>query len=172
MLHAEGNPCLTIKAWNGRLMLIFLDQCLATYIKGMHDAGSPVAVEVLNTSVATRAMAAWFDSVERSGRILSPSEARSIYNFGMTFLKAYHRLGVQAAVTGSRRWKFIPKLHVVHHLCENAVMYGENPRFVHCFRDEDHVGLIKRLAVRVHKGPLFEYRILTRWLLRLDTWHP
>lgn len=44
--------------------------------------------------------------------------------------------------------------------------------FFHCFRDEDFVGLCKRLAVRVHKGPLFEYRIMARWLLRLSSWDP
>ena len=91
---------------------------------------------------------------------------------GSVFLKTYQRLGVESVLAHSRRWKYIPKLHVVHHLLEDMKVSLVNCRFTHCFKDEDNVGLVKRLAVRVHKGNLFEYRILTRWLLRLDTWRP
>ena len=54
MLHAEGFPCLTIKAHNGRLMLVFLDLCLATYIRSTQDAGGTPSSEVVNASLATR----------------------------------------------------------------------------------------------------------------------
>lgn len=172
MLHAEGFPCLTIKAHNGRLMLVFLDLCLATYIKSTRDADGTPSSEVVNASLATRALCGWFDAVERAGRYLTRAEADTIYNYGFSFLKTYQRLGVESVLNGSRRWKYIPKLHVVHHLLEDMKFSLVNCRFTHCFKDEDNVGLVKRLAVRVHKGNLFEYRILTRWLLRLDTWRP
>ena len=48
--------------------------------------------------------------------------------------------------------------------------YGYNARYVHCFLDEDHIGLTKRLAQKVHRGGLMELRILLRWLLRLGSW--
>lgn len=170
MLHAESHPCLTIKAWNGRLMIIFLDICLRAYLKSARDAGSDPGVEVTNAALAARSMCAWFDAVERGGRYLSQSEAASIFKFGMTFLKSYSRLGIQSVLSGSRRWKYLPKLHVFLHLCEDMLQSKQNCRHHHCFRDEDHIGLLKRLACRVHKGPLFEFRILTRWLLRLQSW--
>ena len=172
MLHAEGFPCLTIKAFNGRLMVVFLDLSLAAFIKKTRDSGGAPSAEVLNASIATRAICMWFDAVERGGRYLSQSEANDIYKYGLSFLKAYQRLAVTAVLTQSRRWKYLPKLHIFHHLCLDMKGSLLNCRHFHCFKDEDNVGLVKRLAVRVHKGPLFEFRILTRWLLRLDTWQP
>ena len=172
MLHSEGFPCLTVKAWNGRLLTIFIDKCFAAYIKAKEEAGSTVCAEVLNASLAARAICGWFDAVERAKRFLTQDEATTIYNFGMTFLKTYHRLSMMSVLSGVRRWKVIPKLHILMHLNEDAFHKRVNPRATHCFRDEDNVGLVKRLAIRVHKGPLFEYRILTRWLLRLGTWRP
>ena len=172
MLHAEGNPCLTIKAWNGRLMIIFLDRCLRGYLQSVRESGSTPCVEAVTASVAARAICAWFDAVERAGRYLTQSEATSIYSYGMSFLQSYSRLGIQSVLSGSRRWKYIPKLHVFLHLCEDMLHTKLNCRHTHCFRDEDHVGLIKKLAAKVHKGPLIEFRILTRYLLRLGSWLP
>ena len=65
-------------------------------------------------------------------------------------------------------WSFIPKLHAFAHLIDIVQHTIANSRFYHCFRNEDFMGLCKHFAVRVHKGPLFEYCILTRCLLRLD----
>jgi hypothetical protein len=173
MLHAgEGYPCLTIKAWNGRLLVIFLDRCLRAYLQTKRDAGETPCAEVISASVAARAICAWFDAVERAGRYLTQSEASWIYRYGLSFLKSYSRLAIQSALSGTHRWKYIPKLHVFLHINEDMLQSKLNCRHTHCFKDEDHVGLIKRLAVRVHKGPLFEFRILTRWLLRLGSWLP
>ena len=47
-----------------------------------------------------------------------------------------------------------------------------NVRYVHTFKDEDNVGVVKKLAEKVTKGELMEYRILCRFLLRLGTWTP
>lgn len=85
MLHAEGFPCLTIKAHNGRLMLVFLDLCLATYIRSTRDAGGTPSSEVVNVSLATRALCGWYDAVERAGRYLTRDEADTIYNYGFSF---------------------------------------------------------------------------------------
>ena len=43
-----------------------------------------------------------------------------------------------------------------------------NCRAYHCFIDEDHIGTIKGLCKRVHRG-LLEHRVLLRWTLRLRT---
>ena len=47
MLHAEGHPCLTIKAWNGRLMIIFLDRCLRGYLQSVRESGSTPVLKLL-----------------------------------------------------------------------------------------------------------------------------
>jgi hypothetical protein len=47
-----------------------------------------------------------------------------------------------------------------------------NYRYGHTFKDEDNVGVCKKLAERVAKGDLMEYRIMTRFLLRVGSWVP
>ena len=172
MLHADAFPCLTLKAYNGRVMAVFLETCLESHICTLQRNNLPVDVEVLNASVAIKALCAWFDILERSPRFLSQNDADATFNFGNKFLRTYERLGIIAVIRGSKRWKFIPKLHVFMHLIEDVKSTTENSRFFHCFRDEDFMGVCKKLAIRVAKGPLFEYRVLTRYLLRLDSWQP
>ena len=172
MLHAEGFPCLTVKAWNGRLLVIFIDRCLEAKIKSERDSNQQPGVELLNASVGTRSICRWFDLVERSPRNLEQQVANEIFDCGMCFLASYLRLAVHSVIQNGRRWKFLAKLHSFAHICEDMQITLINCRTFHTSRDEDMMGLLKRLAVRVHKGPLFEYRILTRWLLRLASWDP
>ena len=47
-----------------------------------------------------------------------------------------------------------------------------NYKYVHTYKDEDNVGVMKKLAEKVAKGDLMEYRVLTRFLLRLASWQP
>lgn len=172
MLHAEGFPCLTIKAYNGRLFVIFMDICLSAHIDKIKQSGQHPSTEVLNASVAIRSLCSWFDKVERCGRYLDPHDADEIMKVGMAFLMAYQRLAWMSVIEKIGRWKYLPKLHVFCHLCEDMWLSHYNCRFFHCYRDEDLMGLYKRLAVRCHKGPLLEFRVLTRWLLRLARWDP
>lgn len=172
MLHADAFPCLTLKAYNGRVFAIFLEVCLESQIQSLRRNNLLVDVELLNASVALKALCAWFDILERSPRFMNQADADSTFGFGMKFVKTYERLAILSVMRNSRRWKFIPKLHIYVHLLEDVKHTRANCRFFHCFRDEDFMGLCKRLALRVHKGPLFEYRILTRYLLRLDSWQP
>ena len=172
MLHADAFPCLTLKAYNGRVMAVFLEVCLESQTQSLRRSNVLVDVELLNASVALKALCAWFDILERSPRFMNQADADSTFDFGMKFVKTYERLAILSVMRGSRKWKFIPKLHVYVHLLEDVKCTRANSRFFHCFRDEDFMGLCKRLAIRAHKGPLFEYRILTRYLLRLDSWQP
>ena len=170
MLHtADTYPCLTVKAWNGRLLLVWLDVCLPAM---MTRAGAEASVELRNAALAARALTAFYDRIERSPRYLSEEQAQSIWKYGYAFLAAYQRLAKATFLDGERRWRYIPKLHAMMHLIEDMRDRKVNCRMFHCMRDEDHVGLMKRLCQAVHKGALCEYRILTRFLLRLASWQP
>ncbi len=129
MLHADAFPCLTLKAYNGRVMAVFLETCLESHICTLQRNNLPVDVEVLNASVAIKALCAWFDILERSPRFLSQNDADATFNFGNKFLRTYERLGIIAVIRGSKRWKFIPKLHVFMHLIEDVKSTTENSRF-------------------------------------------
>lgn len=172
MLHSDKFPMLTVKAWNGRLILIFINRCLQTKISDEKNQGHQCSVELLNAALAVQCLCRWFDLTERSGRYLEPTVAEEIYESGVKFLSTYLRLATDAVLDKKTRWKVIPKHHVFRHILEDTRCSLMNSRFYHCFRDEDFVGLCKRLAVRCHKGGLFEFRILMRYLLRLSTWQP
>ena len=171
VLHAEGYPSLTLKAHNGRLMVVFLSVSLDAHLAKVRAGGEPGA-ELLNACVAARAMCGWFDKCERGGRFLNDEEANGIFRDGMAFVAAYERLALASLRAGGERWKVHHKMHGFVHLCEDALWLRSNSRFFHCFRDEDFMGLCKRLCQKVHKGPLCEFRILCRYLLRLNSWRP
>ena len=170
MAFSEAYPCLTIKAYNGRLLLAFLDVCMENL--SMRIPADEPAMEIRNAFLASRAMVCWFDRVERNGYFLTQDQADEIFSFGQMYLKTFVRLALGALRGNKKRWKYQPKLHVYMHLNEDMKKFLVNCRAYHCFRDEDFVGVSKKLAVKVHKGPLFESRILTSWQLRLGGWKP
>ena len=164
---ADGYPALTCKAFNGRLMLVFLDRCCHTLAEQV-----PQDAEIINCCVAARALSAWFDLLERSPRFLDQTQKTGLHSLGMKFVNRLDRLAIIALVSGKSRWKLQPKIHAFIHINEDHLWFGYNARFVHCYLDEDHIGLTKRLALKVHRGGLMELRILCRWLLRLGSWIP
>lgn len=148
-------------------MLIFLDVCchaLAEQISG--------DVEITNACVAARSLTAWFDLLERSPRFLNQQQRVGLHAFGIKFVQVLERLAIVALLSNTSRWRLQPKLHAFVHIAEDHLWYGYNYRYVHCYLDEDYIGLTKRLALKVHRGGLMELRILCRWLLRLGSWIP
>ena len=166
--HDDGFPSLTCKAFNGRLFLVFLTTCLKTLCEQMDNPD----LEIRLALAACNAMCVFFDRMERSKRYLTPQEGDDLYTAAFTYTQAVEKLATLNVQRKVQRFKLIPKNHVVLHLGEDQRRYLYNARFHHCYRDEDMVGLMKRLAVAVHKGTLMEMRILTRWLLRLNSWTP
>ena len=164
--HDNGYPYLTCKAYNGQVFLVFLTTCLDTLVNQIGDD------QEINLALSTsKAMCVSFDRIERYGRYLTNSEARDLHDALIGTVSGYQKLALLCIRKGISRWKFIPKLHCVVHLAEDALAYKYNCKYYHCFKDEDNIGLLKKLAVMVAK-PLMEWRILLRWQLRLVSWIP
>ena len=72
MLHMQdGYPHLTVKAWNGQVLLVFLDRCLTALVAaGAQDQ------EIQPAYLATRAMTCWFDRLARFPRLLSQAQGK------------------------------------------------------------------------------------------------
>lgn len=147
---------------------MFLTTCLQTLSEGMNNPD----LEIRLALAACNSMCVFFDRMERSKRYLSQQEGDELYVAALTFTQAVEKLATLNVQRNVQRFKLIPKHHVVLHLGEDQKRFLYNARHYHCYRDEDNVGLMKRLAVAVHKGSLMEMRILTRWLLRLSSWTP
>ncbi len=114
----------------------------------------------------------FFDRLERAGRFLSENQANELARSCLAFINGYDKLARLNVQRGISRFKLLPKMHLMRHFAEDIVLYRYNIKYHHCFKDEDLVGLIKRLGCRVHAGTLMEYRILGRWMLRLASWEP
>ena len=88
------------------------------------------------------------------------------------FIRGYDKLARLCVQKNVSRFKLIPKMHICRHFAEDIVRFKYNIRYHHCYKDEDCVGIMKKLACKVHAGSLMEYRIICRWLLRVSCWVP
>ena len=167
MSTTDGFPTLCCKAFNGRLLLIFLDVCLHTLVDSGNVQGN---AEVYNACTASRALKSWYDLLERSPRFLNDGQRVELHDLAMKFVRVLERLAVIALLNQRMRWRLQPKVHSFIHIAEDHLWFGVNARSVHCYIDEDSIGLMKRLALRVHRGSLMELRMLCRYLLRLGSW--
>ena len=163
--HDNGYPSLSCKAYNGRVFLLFLLVCLESLCTSVRDRELDLAISTC------KALAVFFDRVERAGRYLSEEEARGQCESCWGFIKGYYKLADLNVQRNVSRFKLLPKLHIMCHLAEDIWMYRYNIKYHHTYKDEDNVGLLKKLAVAVAK-PIMEYRILLRWQLRLVCWQP
>ena len=126
MLHVDrGYPLLTVKAWNGQLLLAFLDVCLEVLQKRQ-----PGDLETYLAFMCTRALVCWFDRLVRYPRLLSPEQGRDIAYFGFRFIRLYKRLAVHGVINKLNRWKLIPKCHPFRHMQEDMCRKLYNVRFM------------------------------------------
>lgn len=167
MSTSDGFPTLCCKAFNGRLLLIFLDVCLHALVDSGNFQGN---AEVYNACTASRALKSWYDLLERSPRFLDNTQRVELHGLAMKSVRVLERLAYIAMLNNRMRWRLQPKVHPFIHIAEDHLWFGVNARFVHCYIDEDSIGLMKRLALRVHRGSLMELRMLCRFLLRLGSW--
>lgn len=164
-MESGVHPILKLKAWNGRLMVVFL----AIALKGLPEPEDALLGKEWRLAVAAaECLACFFDRSERSGRLLSQHEADDISSALFKFLQLYRLLIKNSLVRCCHRYKVIPKVHVLVHVAEDIRDTCMNCRQYHCFLDEDFIGQMKDLTIKLPKVGLgLEYRLLTRWLLRL-----
>jgi hypothetical protein len=116
-------------------------------------------------SIATMfwGMADLLHTLDTSPRWLSAEQINRAQRAGGAYLLAYQSLATEAMNMGKCLYKMKPKFHYMcHHVME--LESGWNPRFQHCFNDEDFMGKLHRLGSHCHRksAPL---RILQRWAL-------
>ena len=75
------------------------------------------------------------------------------------------RDGVPAAEHQTMPWKIRPKAHMLQHLvCEQVQLWG-SPASFWCYRDEDWVGSVKRIAARSRHPATLEERVAHKLML-------
>jgi len=161
-LNSEsGFPTLhtKVKAAHCRILLSFISDVAVTLCTGdLHSQ--------LRTSCIW-GLADFFYICDHSGRWFTDSEAAEVVAAGSLYLDCYQRLAFKFSQDGCFTYKVRPKHH--YFACRillNILASHVNPRYVHCFADEDFVGRIARLA-KATCSKTVSLRVLQRWLLYL-----
>lgn len=148
------------KSWNMRVVAAWV----ASVCAAANDHTEPKRLRAL----CAYGQAEFYLALEQSPRYLSVGQAERIYKAGVVCLKAYSALRGIAQAAKRRAWVIRPKFHRMHHLCLDLRRELYNPRFYHCYADEDFVGRIVRISRRCHKRCVSR-RALQMWQLRLRT---
>ena len=116
MLHdfasdAGDHPVLTLKAWNSRIWLAYMDHCMEKQLEKNQAAGVQDR-EVLLAMAGTRSLLLWFCEQEAAHRLyLTETQATAIHGHACEYLKYAQALALHASGAGVLRWKILPKHH-------------------------------------------------------------
>ncbi|CAE6960432.1 unnamed protein product [Symbiodinium sp. CCMP2592] len=105
---------------------------------------------------AADAMGVFMRAVLQAGLWLTTTEATTVYEACMHFLRSYGKCASLAFRRSLTRYNLTPKLHCWHHICldlkrslDRGLQYHLSPLADANFADEDFVGRVSRLSRRV-----------------------
>lgn len=148
LYQRNGDVMLICKAYNGRVVLQWLSERLAT--AAQEDGADQVDDRIKPTAVCALHLARWILKIEKAGRYLTEEEAESIFAEGFEFLRMYKRLAAVSIRKGLQEFFIRPKIHAMWHLLKSCRHQRTNPRFWHCFCDEDAMAWAKRTFLKGH----------------------
>ncbi len=151
-------PLLHAKAANTRVLLSFL---AGTTLEASEAA--PTDHYKRMRAVCVWAIADFHYAMEDNGAVLSDSARDRLVRVGWIFLRTYAALNRHAVDRGERAWHLVPKFHFFAHTLLDIARNSSNPRFSHCFADEDMVGRVARGTRLLHRSTVSE-RYLERYI--------
>ena len=162
----EGFPVLhsKIKAAHVRILLSFLaDKCTEVCTGDLHSR--------LRTACAF-CLADFHYICDHNPRWFSHEIVAKVLTRGHMYLECYQRLSYNMERSGIFNYHMCPKHHFFDCRILGAISASAiNPRYTHCFLDEDFVGRVARI-VRATCSKSCSLRALQRWLLYLgQRWH-
>ena len=80
-----------------------------------------------------------------------PSDLKLLRAASSAVFIASRELMLQATNACNGLWRLLPKAHQLMHLVEDALRTGLNPSYHWTFGDEDHVGKMARILLRLHR---------------------
>ena len=98
------------------------------------------------------ALADWHWCGETYKRILTPDEAQRMWVAGRTFLITYNALARIAVDKHLPKYHITYKFHYFDHMHRDVVELMLNPKYCHCFADEDMVGSIAKVCKATHRA--------------------
>lgn len=89
-------------------------------------------------------------NIEKADRFLTHEEASVIFDDGHAFLRLYLQLADISLRRGLQEWFIKPKIHALWEILQKARDCRSNPRYWHCFVDEDAMSWVKSTFLRAH----------------------
>ena len=157
-LMDDGWPALKAKAANCCRVLVWLAGIL-------HAAPAPDLHTQLRKHTVVGFADAWTLTSAASGTTLSPDQARRFHRLINMALVSYSMLSREAARLGRQRWQLKPKHHALAEIADMVMASGRNPRSEWCFKLESCLGIMVRVAAKVHISTMGT-RVLDLFLLR------
>lgn len=143
----RGAPYYKSKAAQSPVFIAWLASITADFAAACSLRDRPTAQKV---SLMFWAKAEFYHVMKTSDRFFNPEQLDKFLNAGTTFLYMWSDLRRDALASNEVAWSMVPKFHQLHHILIDAKTDSNNPRFFHCFGDEDCVGQVLTLARSGH----------------------
>ncbi|CAL1144977.1 unnamed protein product, partial [Cladocopium goreaui] len=161
MIYKKGGIIsLTAKAYNGRVILAWLDETV--YLASQDQQFANLDERTLMIAAALRHMNRFLTEMEHAGRYLSEQQANSIFESGKQFLQIYRSLAIMSVRAGKFELGMRPKVHALWHMLWMIKKRRTNVRLWSGFVDEDAMSWLKRTYFGAHPG----WR--SRWIIRVS----
>jgi hypothetical protein len=132
----------------------------------MQETPRPLATEWWDDlKLCLHNLASFVHGTSSAGILLTAGESTKLRRVGEAFVVVYLRCAAWAVRNRYTQFKIRPKLHYFHHLVMSLKVF--NPKVVSCFGDESYMGVIGKLAGKVHRASM-PRRTIDRYLLRLS----
>ena len=92
----------------------------------------------------------YYGILRNGSRFFSAEEADRLFECGHVLLHTYAELRRKSIAAATCMWSIVPKFHQFQHILLDALTDLQNPRFSHCFSDEDFVGQMITAMEAVH----------------------
>ena len=103
-------------------------------------------------------------AMDAQGMFFDNDTKARLPDLGRHMCGLYAQMAAESLVAGTKRWKMVPKVHLVQHLLEWQSLSAGSPRFYWTYADEDLVGSMIEVAESCHSSTL-AITVMVKWLV-------
>jgi hypothetical protein len=163
-------PGLSSKAYHCKIILFWLAHRVQEHEPKIRQAalpGMPPADQIQKwrlISTCLYALVHLHHLMDKASMFFTTDEAATFAQSGTAFLTTWMALSRLSLDQGLPNYNITPKFHYLAHIIYTVQAERINPKFMHCYQDEDFVGRVSRIAGKTHPRKLGE-RTMGRYLI-------
>ena len=108
-----------------------------------------------------------YQIIKNSGDVLADSTCDKLLRCHKIAMNSYSILSRHASEQCQRRWPMKPKFHLLDEIIRETATSKINCRQYWCFKHEDFIGVIVKVAKRCHTTTMCR-KVLLKWRMRLQ----